>query len=126
MPIAYWCVLIAGLLPVLTVGGAKAGRRYDNHNPRTWLDKQEGWRKRADAAHRNHFEAFPFFAAGVLIAAQMHVAQATIDNLAMAFIAARVVYTVLYLTNAAMLRSLAWAVGFGCVVALFVRAAQVG
>ena len=126
MPVAYWCVLIAALLPLFTVGSAKVGRGYDNHNPRAWLDRLEGWRKRADAAHRNHFEAVPFFAAGVIIAQQMHVAQGTIDLLALTFIAARVVYTLLYLADLAALRSLAWAVGYGCVVALFVHAAQVG
>jgi uncharacterized MAPEG superfamily protein len=126
MPIAYWCVLIAGLMPVLTVGSAKFGRRYDNHNPRTWLDKLDGWRKRADSAHKNHFEAFPFFAAGVIIAQQMHVAQGTIDLLAMTFIASRIVYTLLYLYDLAMMRTLSWVVGYGCVIALFVRASQVG
>ena len=126
MPIAYWCVLIAGLMPVLTVGSAKVGRGFDNHDPRTWLDKQEGWRKRAIAAQKNHFEAFPFFAAGVIIAQAMHVAQGTVDMLAVSFIAARILYTLLYLSNLAMLRTLSWVVSFGCVIALFVRAAQVG
>lgn len=61
MTIAYWCVLVAGLMAPFTVAIAKWGRRdFDNSEPRAWLDKQSGLRRRADFAHRNHFEAFPF------------------------------------------------------------------
>lgn len=127
MHIAYWCILIAGLLPVLTVGIAKAGAKgYDNREPRRWLERQEGHRRRADAAHRNHFEAFPFFAAGVLVAQQLGAPQASIDMLAMAFVAARLAYTFLYLTDRATLRSVAWAIGYLSVIALFLLAAFKG
>ncbi|RFB69529.1 MULTISPECIES: MAPEG family protein [unclassified Herbaspirillum] len=120
MEISYWCVLIAGLLPILTVSVAKYGRRdFDNGEPRAWLDKQTGLRRRADYAHRNHFEAFPFFAAAVLVAQQTGVAQEWIDGLALAFIAARVVYTALYLNDLPSLRSLSWTVGYACVLGLF-------
>lgn len=58
MTLSYWCILIAGLMPVLTIAVAKYGRRdFDNAEPRAWLDKQTGVRRRADYAHRNHFEA---------------------------------------------------------------------
>ena len=35
MTIAYWCVLIAGLLPYVAAGIAKWDRTYDNRDPRT-------------------------------------------------------------------------------------------
>jgi uncharacterized MAPEG superfamily protein len=120
MEISYWCILIAGLLPILTVWVAKYGRRdFDNGEPRAWLDQQTGLRRRADYAHRNHFEAFPFFAAAVLVAQQTGVAQEWIDGLALAFIAARMVYTALYLNDLPSLRSLSWTVGYACVLGLF-------
>jgi len=120
MEISYWCILIAGLLPILTVSVAKYGRRdFDNNEPRAWLDKQTGLRRRADYAHRNHFEAFPFFAAAVLVAQQNGAAQEWIDGLALAFVAARVVYTALYLNDLPSLRSLSWTVGYACVLGLF-------
>lgn len=127
MPFAYWSLLIAGLMPVATVAVAKWGRRdYDNAAPRAWLDKQSGLRRRADYAHRNHFEAFPFFAAAVLTAQQMHAAQPTVDALAAGFVVARLIYTLCYLTNRPTLRSLAWIAGFALVIALFVVAANAG
>lgn len=124
MNFSYWCVLAAGVMPAVTVAIAKWGKRdFDNSEPRRWLEKQEGVRRRADAAHRNHFEAFPFFAAGVLVAQQLNAPQDTINMLAGVFIVARIVYTALYLTNHATLRSLSWTVGYLCVIALFLIAA---
>ncbi len=74
--IAYWCVLIAALLPIACAALAKYGmmgtpRRdggFDNHNPRGWLARQTDWRGRANAAQHNTFEALPFFFAAVIIA----------------------------------------------------------
>lgn len=119
MAIAYWCILLAGLMPIFTVAIAKFGKGYDNRDPRRWLEKQEGYRRRADAAHRNHFEAFPFFAAGVLVAQQLQVVQNSIDMVALIFIASRIIYTFFYLTNRAALRSLAWFVALFSVITLF-------
>jgi uncharacterized MAPEG superfamily protein len=130
MIIAFWCVLIAAVLPLVCTYMAKFGGArdsdapaFDNREPRAWLAKQTGFRARANAAQANSFEAFPFFAAAVVIAVLQHVPVATIDLLAMAFIAARVVFIALYVTDRASLRSLAWVIGFGCCVALFLVAA---
>lgn len=124
MHLAYWAVLVAGIMPVATVALAKAQRNYNNSDPRTWLERQDGFRRRADFAHRNHFEAFPFFAAAVLIAQQCQAAQTSIDNLALGFIAARLAYTACYLADLAALRSVAWFIGYGCIIALFLTAAK--
>jgi len=124
MNLSYWCVLVAGIMPVATVGIAKwSGRRdYDNSEPRRWLEKQSGVPRRADSAHRNHFEAFPFFAAGVLVAQQLHAPQDSIDMLAIAFIASRIAYTGLYLTDRATLRTVSWLIGYLAVIGLFLIA----
>lgn len=129
MTIANWCVVAAGILPVLTVGMAKAtsirSRKnggYDNNNPRQWEAKVEGWRQRAVAAQNNGFEALPLFVAAVLIAQQAHADQAKIDTLAMAFIAIRVAYVAIYLKDWATLRSLVWAAGLGVCIALVAMA----
>lgn len=127
MAFAYWSLLIAGVMPIATVAVAKWGRRdYDNAAPRAWLEQQSGLRRRADYAHRNHFEAFPFFAAAVLTAQQLQAPQPTVDALAAAFLVARLIYTLCYLTNRPTLRSLAWIVAYGVVITLFVVAANAG
>ncbi|BDB25072.1 MAPEG family protein [Cupriavidus sp. P-10] len=120
MPIAFWCVLLAGVLPLATVAIAKAsGPGFDNHDPRGWLDRQSGRARRADMAHRNHFEAFPFFAAAVLTASYLQAPQARIDELSMVFILTRILYTVCYLTDRATLRTLCWTIGYLTVVGIF-------
>lgn len=121
--LAYWCVLVAALLPVVCAGIAKYGtmrtpRRdggYDNHNPRAWLALQTDWRARANAAQANTFEALPFFFAAVIIAHQLQASQPRLDILAIVFIALRLVYIALYVGNQANARSIVWA------LALFVN-----
>jgi uncharacterized MAPEG superfamily protein len=124
MTIALWCVFLAGVLPYVATMIAKVGAPgYDNRDPRRWLERQEGWRKRANAAQLNGFEAFPFFAAAVLAAHVLDAPQRVVNTLAMAFIAARLLYLALYLANKAPLRSLTWLAGFACVLAIFIAAA---
>ena len=127
MTIANTAVLIAAVLPVLTVGMAKAstaGKRrsdggYDNNDPRGWATKLQGWQARASAAQNNGFEALPLFAFAVLAAQLANLDQARTDHLALAFIGARLVYTALYLANIAALRSVVWFIGLACTVAIF-------
>lgn len=125
MTTAYWCVLLAALLPVLWAGIAKAGAQgFDNARPRDYLARLEGWRGRANWAQENSYEAFPPFAAGIVIA---HLtggaAQGTIDLLALGFIGARILHGVFYIADRSTARSIAWTVGFGCMIGLFVAAA---
>ena len=119
MHLSYWMVLAASLLPYLTVGGAKAQKTYDNADPRSYLARLQGWRARADSAHRNHFEAFPAFAAAVIIAQMKGAPQPTIDTLAVAFVVCRLVYTGCYVAGLSTLRSVIWFAGLGCTLALF-------
>jgi uncharacterized MAPEG superfamily protein len=122
MSIALWCILIAGLMPLAAVGIAKFNKTYDNNNPRDWLIKQDGRAKRAYAAHLNSFEAFPLFAAGVLVATMLNVKSSTIDTLAIIFILARIGYIWCYISDYATPRSLVWFVGMGATIGLFVAA----
>jgi uncharacterized MAPEG superfamily protein len=124
MSIAFWCVLIAGLLPYVAALTAKLGdRSFNNNEPRVWLAKQQGFRARANAAQQNGFEAFAFFAVAVLVAHVTRGPQAMADLLAMVFIGARLVYLPVYLANLGWLRSLVWAVGIGATVWIFLLAA---
>ena len=126
MTIAYACILIAAFLPYLWTGLVKGGaKRYDNRDPRGWMGRQEEPRRqRAYAAHLNAFEAFAPFAAAVLMAQAAGVDVNRISQLAVAFVVLRVLHGVCYLTDAAALRSLVWAAGFACTVALMVLAAM--
>ncbi|RZJ12492.1 MAG: hypothetical protein EOP39_03405 [Rubrivivax sp.] len=127
MTIAQICLLIACALPPICAAVAKSGgagkRRseggFDNNAPREWLAKQGGWQARANAAQANGWEALPIFLAALFVAHQHQATQATVDALAMGFIAARLAYVGLYLADLASLRSLAWVAGIAVCVALF-------
>ncbi len=127
MTVAYWCVLIAGVIPLIAIGIAKAGgERYNNRHPRVWLDKQQGYRARAAAAESNSFEAFPLFAAAVIIAHLTQAPQGRLDLLAVVFVLARVAYVVCYLADWHWARSLVWFVGYVACIAIFLSGVTLG
>lgn len=120
MTFALWTILVAAILPYLTVASAKfGGPGYDNAAPRRSMEQLRGWRARADWAHRNHIEAFAPFAAAVLVAHLVHAPQGLVDVLAGAFILARLAYTAAYVLDAPSVRSALFGLGFACVVGLF-------
>ena len=120
MTIAYWCVLLMGLLPYVAPGIAKKGfEGYDNGMPRQWLAKQIGFRARANAAQANLFESLPFFFAAVVIASMCNASQNRIDLLAIGFVLARIIYLFCYVANWPTARSIVWLAGLACVVAIF-------
>lgn len=125
MTIAFWCILIACLLPMISVLYAKflaAGAKlseYDNNSPREYLAKLEGSRKRAVWSEQNTHESLPLFIAGVLVAHFTGAEQATINILSLSFIGFRLAYIVVYIADYAVLRSLIWAGGLLCSISLF-------
>jgi uncharacterized MAPEG superfamily protein len=120
MTFAYWMLIAAAMLPYLTIALAKSAGGIDNRAPRPSLESLSGWHQRADWAHRNHFEAFPAFAAAVFVAELTHAPQSRIDQLAGIFVLLRVIYTALYVADQAILRSIVWSLGLIAVVWLFV------
>ena len=120
MTIAYWCVLFMGLFPYVAAGIAKKGfEGYDNGMPRQWLDKQTGFRARANAAQANLFESLPFFFSAVIIASIANAPQNRVDVLAIGFVAARIAYLICYVTDWSTTRSVVWLAGMVCVLAIF-------
>lgn len=118
--VAYGCILVAALLPIICAGIAKYGLMrtppakggYDNNDPRAWLARQTDWRARANAAQANTFEAIPFFFAAVIIAQQLQASQVLLNILAVLFVVLRIVYIALYVGNKANARSIIWALAF--------------
>jgi uncharacterized MAPEG superfamily protein len=129
MTIANWCILIACILPTATIGLAKLASarlprgagQYNNKRPREWAESLDGWQRRANCAQSNGFEALPLFIAAVILAQMAHADQATVDNLAMGFIALRIVYVAAYLANLASFRTLVWIAAFGVNIALLLK-----
>ncbi len=109
MTIAFWCVLIAALLPYVPFAFVKG---LNPKMPRVGVDSSKGQAARAHGAHLNAFEAFAPFAAAVIIAHVVEGASAFINVLAVLFIVARVAHMAFYLQDrrrcARLLSSPAW------------------
>ncbi|MFM9923432.1 MAPEG family protein [Variovorax sp. H27-G14] len=114
LTVAYWCVLIACVLPYFSAWVAKAGSfgPRDNVNPRDWAARQSGWRARANSAQANSFEGLPFFIGAVVIAHQLGVVQSRLDLLAVAYVVLRMIYVGLYIKGIGGARSAVWALAF--------------
>lgn len=114
--VAYWCVLIAALLPIACAWLAKSkgmGKPrkqggFDNNDPRGWLARQTDWHARANAAQANSFEALPFFIGAVIIAHQLAAPQTALDILALVFVTLRVIYIAMYVAGLPTIRSAIW------------------
>jgi uncharacterized MAPEG superfamily protein len=120
MTIAIWCLLVTALLPIATTGIAKKlGGSYNNHDPRTRALSYEGMARRAYAAHQNGFEAFPLFAAAVLVAEMRGGPHIAVDMLAMAHVGFRIAYTAAYIYDRPSLRSVLWALALVATISIF-------
>ncbi len=124
LTLAYWCVLVAAVLPYAAAWIAKIGAfgPRDNFQPREWAARQSGWRARANAAQANSFEGLPFFIGAVVIAHQLGAPQPRVDAIALAYVLLRMFYIGLYVLDRSTLRSLVWALGLAVNVALFFAA----
>ena len=122
MKIAVLCLLIAGVLPLVSTAIAKWGfREFDNHNPREWLSRQTGFRARANAAQHNAFEAFPFFAVAVVLGMGLSLDPSVLNRYCLIFVVARVLYLLAYLLDWASVRTLCWVVAYASCLAIYVQ-----
>ena len=118
---AFWCLLILAVLPIVCAGISKAGGdQYDNHAPRAWLAKQEGFRARAVGAQQNSWEAFALLTAAVVVAHLSAGPQDGVDQLAIGVVAARVLYIFFYVGDWALARTMVWVAGFFMTLSIFV------
>ena len=126
MTIAYGCILIAIILPLVWSSIAKSpafkDKSFDNGRPRAILAAMEGRAQRANWAQKNAFEALPGFIGAVLIAIVAGVSATLINTLAVIFIVARIAHGLCYIGDQATARSLVWSIGLVCVIALIVVA----
>lgn len=120
--VAHWCLLVAGLMPYFLVAIAKSSRDYDNENPRDMAGFKTPLRQRAHGAHSNALEAFGFFAVAVLIATARNAPPATVNMLALLWVALRLAYAWAYIGGKGTLRSLLWFIASFTTIAIFLVA----
>jgi uncharacterized MAPEG superfamily protein len=121
MTVAEYCIFACVAIYLLTIVSVKklGSGQYDNSKPRDPAFYEDALRARALGAHQNGIEAFPFFAAAVLLAEFRAAPQNLINELAVLFVIVRIAYVFTYLGNRPRLRSILWNLGFVINVAIF-------
>lgn len=107
-------------LPFLLVAYGRLQAGYEMSAPRAMFDKLPPFAQRATWAHQNSFEAFMLFAAAALCAYVTGQDSQLAATSAIIFVCARLLYSVFYILNISLARSLMFAIGSICISILFI------
>lgn len=97
--------------PFLVVAWGRLKAGYDQSAPRAMFDQLPDYAKRATWAHQNSFEALTIYGLAALMAYGTGVESAWARIAAIAFLVARLLYSVFYIFNLPIGRSLMFALG---------------
>jgi len=97
--------------PYLVMAISRFQVGYDIGAPRAAFDKLPDYAKRATWAHQNSWEAFILYSVAALMAYTTHQDSAMVVNSALGFTAARLFYSIFYIINFPIGRSLMFGVG---------------
>lgn len=111
-------------LPFLWVAYGRVTVGYDMASPRALFDQLPAYAQRATWAHQNSFESFALFTAAALMAYVTQVDSASAKIAVLAYVAARLFYSVFYILNIPILRSLMFAVGSTAIATLMIASLQ--
>lgn len=126
-PLLLYCIVAAAALiylPFLVVAFGRVQVGYDIAAPRALFDKLPAYAQRATWAHQNSFESFMLFAVAALMAYVTQVDSTTAKSAAVAYVAARLFYSVFYIFNVPLLRSLMFGIGSAGIATLMVLSLQ--
>jgi len=129
MTTPFWCLLATALLPYGIAGvGAKLRidqlGELDNRHPRVQAQELRGVAARAWAAQANAWEALAVFTAAVVVAHLAGADAGASASVALVFVLARVLHAIAYVADQVLLRTLSFATGMLCCLALFGLAAR--
>ncbi len=97
--------------PFLVVAWSRLQAGYNQSAPRAMFDKLPAYAQRATWAHQNSFEALTIYGLAALMAYATGVESHWAKIAAIAFIVARLFYSVFYIANLPLGRSLMFAIG---------------
>ena len=117
-----YCIAAAAVLvyvPFLIVAWERIQTGYDSAAPRAMFDKLPAYAQRATWAHQNSLESIALFAPAAILAYVTGQDSQLAGIAAIAYVTARLLYSVFYILNLPLLRSLMFAVGTAGIVTLF-------
>ena len=110
--------------PYLAVAVGRFQVGYEMGAPRGMFDKLPEYAQRATWAHENSLESFTLYAPAALMAFVVNLPAEQVFGSAVIYLAARVSYSLFYILNVPILRSLSWAISISSIVSLYVASVQ--
>lgn len=110
--------------PYIFVVAGRVQVGFDPAAPRALFDKLPAYAQRATWAHENSFETFMPYAAAVLLALVVGVQTQTAAIAALAFLGGRFLFSICYIANIPLGRSLMFGVSTAATLTLFVQSLQ--
>ncbi|WP_449419443.1 MAPEG family protein [Phormidium nigroviride] len=107
-------------VPYLVVAYGRLQVGYDLKAPRAMFDKLPAYAQRATWAHQNSFETFVVFAAAAFMAYATGQNSDEAGWAALIFVITRLLFSVFYILNVPLARSLMFGIGSFCTGTLFV------
>lgn len=117
------CIVIAAMLvyaPFLVVAYGRFQVGYDFGAPRAMLERLPDYAKRATWAHQNSFETFILFAAASFMAYLTEQDSVLATGVAVVFVIGRFFYSIFYIFDVPIWRSLMFAISSSCTAILFI------
>ena len=111
MTALFWVPYVLNRVAVSGLSGALSGNIPD-------MSSVPGWAQRAARAHQNAIENLVLFAALVLLAQAQGVAPSLLAAVTEAYFFTRLVHFIVYTAGLPALRTLTFAVGWGCQIVL--------
>jgi len=110
--------------PYLAVAAGRFQVGYEMGAPRGMFDKLPEYAQRATWAHQNSWESFALYAPAALMAFVVGLPAEQVLSSVVIYLATRVTYSLFYILNVPILRSLSWAFSISSIVSLFVASTQ--
>ncbi|MEM9947708.1 MAG: MAPEG family protein [Cyanobacteria bacterium P01_D01_bin.36] len=119
-------VVAAALIyfPYLAVAVGRFQVGYEMGAPRGMFDKLPEYAQRATWAHENSWESFALYAPAALMGFVSNLPAEQVVGSAVIYLAARVSYSLFYILNVPILRSLSWAISISSIVSLYIASTQ--
>ena len=106
--------------PYLFIAYSRFQVGMDMSAPRAMFDKLPAYGQRATWAHQNSFETFLVYLAAALLAYLTKVDSTWVVGCAIAYPVSRLLYSIFYIANIPLARSLMFGVGSFCAAVLFI------
>ncbi|MEO0770347.1 MAG: MAPEG family protein [Cyanobacteria bacterium J06649_4] len=110
--------------PYLAVAAGRFQVGYEMGAPRGMFDKLPDYAQRATWAHENSWESFTLYAPATIMAFVSGVPAEQVLGSVVIYLITRVTYSLFYILNVPILRSLSWAFSISSIVSLFVASCQ--